>query len=64
MRGIIALLILFGFLGTLAGRQIPDPHETKDASGLPLEPMLAVLALRLISPGGADYLSYWRDSHG
>ncbi len=61
--GIIALLILFGFLGTLAGRQVLTRIDERRFR-FALNAILAVLALRLIYAGGADYLSYWRDSHG
>ena len=61
--GMIALLILFGFLGTLAGRQVLTRIDEKRFR-FALNAILAVLALRLIYAGGADYLGYWRGNKG
>jgi uncharacterized membrane protein YfcA len=61
--GMIALLILFGFLGTLAGRLVLaqiDERRFKFA----LNSILALLALRLIYAGGAAYLSNWPNGPG
>jgi uncharacterized membrane protein YfcA len=58
--GLIGLLILFGFLGTVAGRQVLARINEKSFK-IVLHAILAVLALRLIYAGGAEYLAQWRD---
>jgi len=51
--GLIALLILFGFLGTVAGRHVLARIDEKRFA-LALSAILAVLALRLIYAGGIE----------
>lgn len=59
----IVLLILTGFLGTIAGRQVLTRIDEKRFK-FALHAILTLLAIRLIYTGGAEYLAAWRDKGG
>lgn len=61
--GMIGLLILFGFLGTVTGRQVLTRIDERRFV-IALNAILAVLAIRLIYAGGVEYLGYWRGNGG
>ncbi|MDH5531615.1 MAG: sulfite exporter TauE/SafE family protein [Paracoccaceae bacterium] len=61
--GLICLLILFGFLGTVVGRQVLMRIDEKRFK-IALNIILAVLAARLIYSGAATYLTQWQGTGG